>query len=260
MKEWKGAMKENKRLDERHNKRKLKIDSFLNRLDRSTVTAFRETIHNDENEQSPSLSPSVSELRLSEEHRETTCHDSSQKKAKSGVVKNGKVKRISKRRPPLKQKNIQGNNERLSSSRRDEKDELERQRYVTKKKGDLQKKKMMQESLHRARQGIKLARVHFSLSLLRRYMCSYWGGYIKDLRIKYQKVNLASNDMCTNAFLLFVTKCVSTIQALLYWSENMIIMCMDGMRKNVQVKKQDRLEKERVRFLRAGMLKRECLR
>ena len=186
MKIWKLTLKETKSLNARRRKRRLKIDSFLHRVD-TAAKASNKTIGNGENETNDKMNPP---LDLSEERGgETQCQDNSQTKEKSVAVKNVNQKRTSKRHP-LSQKNIllMAEKKRTINCRRDEKDELERQRYLKQKKVAIQKKKSMQEALFRAREGIKLAKYHFSLSLLRRYMCWYWGGLITEMRLKHQKV------------------------------------------------------------------------
>ena len=47
------------------------------------------------------------------------------------------------------------------------------------------------------------------------------------------------------------------LKAILYWKENIIMMCLDAMKENVQAKRRGRLEKERIRYLRAGMFQRK---
>ena len=109
----------------------------------------------------------------------------------SGCITQGNKKKISrtKRRPPLRQVNSRDKQRHKKTiDMKEEKDEQERLDYIKRKKDDLKRKKKMEEALLRASQGIKLARLHYKLSLLRRFLCRYWLGLMKEIRLKQLKV------------------------------------------------------------------------
>jgi len=111
--------------------------------------------------------------------------------------------------------------------RRNEKDEEERQAYLQKKREEKMRKVSQGNEMERLKKAWKLAKMHYSLSLLKRYFSVHWASYMQEQRLK-------------------------ELKAQMFWKDATMIACMRQFILNVESRKQHKLEVERRKFSQAG--------
>ena len=113
--------------------------------------------------------------------------------------------------------------------RQSEKDEQERKRYLKQKRDEKLRKVAKENDMIRLKEAWKLAKIHRTLSLMRRCFSVGWGHAVQERRLK-------------------------VIKAENVWKDWILATGLLAFGKNVELKKLKKLEKERQIFSQAGML------
>jgi hypothetical protein len=106
-------------------------------------------------------------------------------------------------------------------------DEKERMKFLEQKRNEKAAKIEKEKTLQRMREAWKLAKMHYSLILLRRYFSCHWLSFVEERRLKMQKAANVRRDRVLHA-------------------------CVHELTNNVEDRKAYALELQRRRYLQAG--------